>query len=166
MSPCPYPDDNHYTTSYIIIVSLIISPWKISDEHTKHRFIRYFIFKSPSEREKQSMNTELTALAGQREKTGHAERDGRPRIIFNFFSWSSNMRFLAGSALTAVRPGSNCSFHHRIRQPTLIFSLSGLATDSFLSFFTPHPLPYCVFIWVRFSQSELLVDLLLKRFYS
>ena len=57
------------------------------------------------------MKAESTALAGQREKTCHEERERksrhRPWIFFHFSSSNSYTCFLKGSVFTVVHPGSN-----------------------------------------------------------
>ena len=50
------------------------------------------------------------------------EERHRPWIIFHIFSCSSNMCFLAGSFLTAVRPGSHCCLYIVISRCQLTLS--------------------------------------------
>ena len=90
------------------------------DEHTKlclssltKKIIRYYTFLEAVGKKKQSVETESSAFAGQRETTNHEEkeRQDRPWIFFLVFFCSSNMsvhlfrlhRFVSGVGLFFFR---------------------------------------------------------------
>ena len=129
------------------------------------------------------MKTESTTLARQRETKCREEKKSRDRPwnFFNVFYCSSNAHFLVGSILTGsclgVRPffwsspqnrGHNfqLSLHHRVWCSTdcLYFIMSSRQLTLFL-FSIPPPTLNGFPVWVSFSQSELVTNLLLIHFY-
>ena len=66
---------------------------KFSPGSLKQSLLAITLFKWSSRREKQSMKTESTVLAGQRETTYHEEKESRyrSRIFFLVFCCSSDV---------------------------------------------------------------------------